>query len=227
VDATDSPLQPTLASRRKPRLRDEFTNLPNILTFARIVMIPGVLYFTDNFSQARSFIAGLIYLAAAITDSLDGYLARKRGQVSVLGKFLDPLADKIMVMAALVYCVALDRAPAWLVVVVLARELAITGLRSIAASEGIVIAASMGGKHKTAFQLVGITFLLVHFRYRVLFFSELTVDFHFVGLVTLYISLALSVISAIEYVKLFAEAVAKQDASPPPPPLPTGAPRAE
>jgi CDP-diacylglycerol--glycerol-3-phosphate 3-phosphatidyltransferase len=190
---------------RRRNLRDEFTNLPNILTMLRVVVIPFVLYFIDNRSQVRSFIAMVLYLAASITDFLDGYLARKRGQVSILGKFLDPLADKLIVMAALVVLVDVDRLPSWLVVVLLARELAITGLRSIASSEGLVIPAGQEGKYKTALQLVGILFLLVHFRYPLLG-THLWVDFHVVGLYTLYVSLGFSVLSAFKYLKLFVAA---------------------
>ena len=95
--------------RRTTNLRAESTYLPNLLTMGRIVCIPVVLYFIDNYSPVRSFIAMLIYVGAALTDSLDGYLARKRKQISVLGKFLDPLADKLIVTSVLVYLTAMDR----------------------------------------------------------------------------------------------------------------------
>jgi CDP-diacylglycerol--glycerol-3-phosphate 3-phosphatidyltransferase len=192
-------------------LRDEFTDLPNILTMLRVLVIPFVLYFIDNRSQVRSFIAMVLYLAASITDFLDGYLARKRGQVSIVGKFLDPLADKLIVMAALVVLVDVDRLPAWLVVVLLARELAIMGLRSIASSEGLVIPAGQEGKYKTALQLVGILFLLVHFRYPLLG-TRVWVDFHVVGLYTLYVSLIFSVFSAVQYTRLFVQATDRKSA---------------
>jgi CDP-diacylglycerol--glycerol-3-phosphate 3-phosphatidyltransferase len=198
------------ASSRPRNLRAEFTNLPNILTMGRVAVVPLVLYFIDNYSPTRSFIATCLYIAASVTDFLDGYLARRRGQVSVLGKFLDPLADKLIVMAALVFLVHADRAPAWLVVALLARELAVTGLRSIATTEGLVISASQGGKTKTALQLVGILFLLVHFRYPLLGFSRVTVDYHVVGLYTLYLSLVMSLFSMAEYIQLFAQAVTRQ-----------------
>ncbi|HJZ83638.1 MAG TPA: CDP-diacylglycerol--glycerol-3-phosphate 3-phosphatidyltransferase [Polyangia bacterium] len=201
-----------MAAAEKParNLRAEFTNLPNILTMGRVAIVPLVLYFIDNYSPTRSFIATLLYIAASVTDFFDGYLARKRGQVSVLGKFLDPLADKLIVMAALVFLVAAGRAPAWLAVALEARELAVTGLRGIATQEGLVIAASYGGKSKTALQLVGILFLLVHFKYPLLGFPQHVVDYHVVGLYTLYLSLVMSVFSAAEYVKLFVQAVTRQ-----------------
>jgi CDP-diacylglycerol--glycerol-3-phosphate 3-phosphatidyltransferase len=203
--------------RRATNLRAESTYLPNLLTMGRIAMIPAILYFIDNYSPTRSFIAMLIYLGAALTDSLDGYLARKRKQVSVLGKFLDPLADKLIVTAVLVYLVAMDRCPAWLCVALLARELAVTGLRSIATTEGLVISASDSGKQKTALQLVGTLFLLIHFKYPVWGLEHvyirnepLLINFQAVGIVTLYLALAMSVISFLDYFIMFVKAVQAQ-----------------
>ena len=97
--------------RRTTNLRAESTYVPNLLTYARIGAIPFILYFIDNYSPVRSFVAMLIYLNAALTDSLDGYVARRYKQISVLGKFLDPLADKLMVSGVLVYLTAMDRVP--------------------------------------------------------------------------------------------------------------------
>lgn len=200
--------------RRKTNLRAESTYVPNLLTYGRIAAIPFVLYFIDNYSPVRSFIAMLIYLGAALTDSLDGYVARRYKQISVLGKFLDPLADKLIVTSVLVYLTAMDRCPAWLVVALLARELAVTGLRSIATTEGLVISASDSGKQKTALQLIGTLFLLIHFKYpvwgleNVRFRDErLLIDFHGVGIITLYLALAMSWISALDYFLKFVRAV--------------------
>ena len=200
--------------RRTTNLREESKYLPNILTMGRIVLIPFVLYFIDNYSPVRSFVAMLIYVGAALTDSLDGYLARKRKQVSVLGKFLDPLADKLIVTSVLVYLTAMDRCPSWLVVALLARELAVTGLRSIAVSEGLVISASDSGKQKTALQLVGTIFLLIHFKYPVWGLEDvrfrdepLVIDYHAVGIIVLYLALAMSWISALDYFLKFVRAV--------------------
>jgi CDP-diacylglycerol---glycerol-3-phosphate 3-phosphatidyltransferase len=200
--------------RRTTNLRAESTYLPNLLTMGRIACIPLVLYFIDNYSPVRSFVAMLIYVVAALTDFLDGYLARKRKQISVLGKFLDPLADKLIVTAVLVYLTAMDRCPAWLVVALLARELTITGLRSIATTEGLVISASDSGKQKTALQLIGTIFLLIHFKYPVWglegvrFRDEpLMINYHAVGIITLYLALAMSWISALDYFMKFVRSV--------------------
>jgi CDP-diacylglycerol--glycerol-3-phosphate 3-phosphatidyltransferase len=190
-------------------LRREFTNLPNLVTMSRVALVPFVLIFIDNFSPLRSFIASLLYLGAAAGDALDGYLARSRNQVSMLGKFLDPLADKLIVTAVLVFMVALSRVPAWVVVVLIARDLAINGLRSVASAQGLVISASDGGKIKTALQLVAIMMLLIYFRYPVLG-TSITLDYHRVGLVVLYLSMGVSVFSGAQYLSNFFSAAMRQ-----------------
>ena len=184
------------------KLGSQFTNAPNLVTMGRVALIPLILFFIDNFSPLRTFIAAVLYLVSAATDALDGYLARSRGQVSVLGKFLDPLADKLIVTAVLVVMVSLGRVPAWIVVVMIARDLAVNGLRSVASAEGLVISASEGGKVKTALQLVALMFLLVHFRYPVLGL-DFSIDYHDAGMGVLYVSLVMSVISGVDYVRKF------------------------
>ncbi len=188
-------------------LAKELIYIPNLLTMLRMAIIPAVLVYISNDSPLRSLIAALLYSTSAITDFFDGYLARRTGKVSLLGKFLDPLADKILVMATLVWMVPLGRVEAWVVILLVAREISITALRGIAASEGLVISARGLGKDKTALQMIGILCLIIHFRYP-LIFTEIYVDFHQVGLHTIYMSLVLSVFSAVEYLQLFARAVA-------------------
>ena len=190
-------------------LRQEISDLPNIITLIRIGFIPPVLLCIDDYDPKLSALACVLFLIAAISDALDGYLARRLGLVTVVGKFLDPLADKLIVLSTLVILAAAGRAPAWLVVVLLTRELAVTGLRAIASQQGLVIAAGRGGKIKTALQLVGIAFLLVHFEYPILYF-DYQLDFHEVGIYLLYLSLVMSVLSAFEYFKFFADAAARQ-----------------
>ncbi|WP_428261262.1 CDP-diacylglycerol--glycerol-3-phosphate 3-phosphatidyltransferase [Haliangium sp.] len=198
----------TAANRLRP-LRQEITDLPNIITLVRIGFIPFVLIWIDDHDPAASALACVLFGVAAASDALDGYLARRLGLVTVVGKFLDPLADKLIVLSTLVALAATGRAPAWLVIVLMARELAITGLRAIASQQGLVIAAGRGGKIKTAMQLVGIAFLLVHFRYPILLF-DYVLDFHTVGTYLLYLSLVMSVTSAVDYFRFFAEAAAQQ-----------------
>jgi len=176
---------------------------------ARILAIPLVLALLDRGGPRDCYWAAWLFAGAAITDFLDGYLARKRGLVSVLGKFLDPLADKLIVMASLVWMVPMGRIAPWVVVLLLARDIAITGLRSIAASEGVVIAAGEGGKSKTALQMVGILMLMIGYPYRMNFLLvDLgVVDMIHVGRGLIYISLVYSLASAAQYVGLFATTV--------------------
>ena len=199
----------------KPKVRglkEDAFNLPNILTMFRIVMIPVVMVLLQEGTPVMNYWAGWVYTAATITDALDGYLARKRGLVSVVGKFLDPLADKLLVMATLVLMVGMGRVPAWMVVVILARELSISMLRMIASSEGVVIAAGEGGKAKTALQMVAVLFLMLHHRYEIDFwFTERWVDFNIAGLWLLLLSVFFAITSAGEYVKLFVDAVEAKD----------------
>ena len=196
-----------LARRRS--LKEDALNLPNILTMARVVAIPLILWLIRRGTPKDCVTAAIVYSLAAITDLLDGYLARKLRVVSVLGKFLDPLADKLLVMATLVWMVPMGRIPDWAVVLLIGREISITGLRSIASSEGVVIAAGESGKSKTALQMVGILCLIIGFPYHLsLGFIDLgMVDLVIVGRWLIYVSLFFSVTSALEYVGLFAQAV--------------------
>jgi CDP-diacylglycerol--glycerol-3-phosphate 3-phosphatidyltransferase len=198
---------------RRRSLADDALNLPNLLTMARIVAIPVFLWLLDVPTPRRGFWACMVFTAAAITDVLDGYLARKLDVVSVLGKFLDPLADKLIVMAALVWMVPMGRIPAWVVVLLLAREMSVTGLRSVAASEGVVIAAGNEGKTKTALQMIGIVALVLGYPYRMAYgpVDLGVVNLVHVGRVLVYLSLVFSFASAAQYVRLFAAAVEARD----------------
>ncbi|MDU5106122.1 MULTISPECIES: CDP-diacylglycerol--glycerol-3-phosphate 3-phosphatidyltransferase [unclassified Clostridium] len=137
-------------------------NLANKLTMLRIFLVPLFLIFiaVKNIPYG-TFIATFIFIIASLTDQLDGYIARSRNQVTNFGKFMDPLADKLLVTAALISLVELQVVPAWATVVIIAREFAVSGLRTIAASEGKVIAASMWGKVKTVTQIAAIIALLI------------------------------------------------------------------
>jgi CDP-diacylglycerol--glycerol-3-phosphate 3-phosphatidyltransferase len=189
-------------------LRQEAFNLPNTITMIRMAMIPLILWFTYFESRRASFIAALLFAATGATDFLDGWVARRRGLVTVIGKFLDPLADKLVVMAALVMLVHLGRVAAWVVIVIMGREFIVSGLRTIAMSEGIVIAAGQDGKIKTILQILGITFLLLHYAYPIDFgFVALEYDANKVGTVILYLSLVFSVWSAWTYFADFLRAV--------------------
>lgn len=192
------------ARPRRAVLREQFWNLPNLLTFARILVIPLFIWLTYDADPLNSFWAGFVFAAAAVTDVVDGYLARRWNLITVTGKFLDPLADKLIVMAALVMMVRLGRIPAWIVIILLAREFIVLGLRTIAASEGMVIAAGQEGKWKTSLQLCGIVALCVHYVHPLdLHWKVYPVDYNLVGRVLVYISLVFSVWSAGVYFRAF------------------------
>lgn len=187
-------------------------NLPNILTMTRIAAIPLMAALLMAPTQSAGFWAAAVFSLASITDWLDGFLARRMGIVTIFGKFLDPIADKLIVMAALIMILPFGRVPAWMVLVILGREIIITGLRGIASSEGIVIQASDLGKFKTIFQLVAIIGLLLHYDYNWLFGIEhewVHVNMHNVGMFFLWIATLLTVWSGVDYLARFIKIIAR------------------
>jgi CDP-diacylglycerol--glycerol-3-phosphate 3-phosphatidyltransferase len=171
-------------------------NLPNSLTLFRVACIPVLVFLLFFPHKATSFLAALVFALASISDLLDGFLARRQQLVTTFGKFLDPLADKLIVSSALIMLVPLGRAPAWMVVVIVGRELAITGLRSMAVSEGKVISADELGKKKMVFQIVAILGLLLHYEY-------FGINFHAVGMFFLWLAVVLTLWSGINYFRRF------------------------
>jgi len=167
-------------------------NLANKITLSRIFLLPVFLFFVSEQVRFGPYIAAGIFILAAATDGLDGYVARKKKQVTTLGKLLDPLADKLLVMSALVSLVEQAALPAWIAIVILAREFAVTGLRGVAAAEGRVIAASKFAKLKTVTQIVAIVAVMTN-----------NYPFSLIGFPFKSIALALAVIftilSALEY----------------------------
>lgn len=205
------------AKRSRPPsvLLTEFWNLPNMLTLGRILVIPVFVYFMGDGDPLSSLVAGSIFTLAAVTDVVDGFLARRWNMITVVGKLLDPLADKLIVAAAMVMLVWLGRIPAWIVIVLLSREFIVTGLRQVAASEGLVIAAGQEGKWKTALQLVGIVALCVHYTHPVfLLVGWYQANFNLIGLVLVYASTAFSVWSAANYFRAFLQLLSQRGAAP-------------
>ena len=192
----DSPQMPHL-----PNLNDDltFTNTPNILTLSRIGFIPFVVGFLFFREPKWDLIAALIFSVAAITDFFDGYIARRQKLVTVYGKLMDPIADKFLVACCLIMLQYLGRIHPIVVMLLVCRELGITGLRALASAEGVIIAASNSGKWKAATQMVAIGFLIVQ---NLFGFSLNTA-----GLVLLYISLAMSLWSAKDYIVDFFHAL--------------------
>lgn len=162
-------------------------NLPNVLTLLRILAVPVVVVDLLDGTPNGDMLAAVVFALAALTDGLDGYIARSRDSVTTFGKLMDPLADKLLITAALISLVSLDRLPAWVAMVIIAREFAITGLRSIAADRGVVIAASWMGKVKTVLQIAAV-FALIIFNP-----APLWAD------ILVYLALAATVISGFDY----------------------------
>ena len=167
-------------------------NTPNKLTIARMILVPFFVVFilTGWGGESNRYICLAIFVAASITDWLDGYLARKNNLVTNFGKFMDPLADKLLVCSSLICMIELDRLPAWIVIIIIAREFIISGFRLIAAENGVVIAANYWGKFKTVSQMIMIILLILDFGG---VFKTLETIF-------IWLSLALTVISLITYI---------------------------
>ena len=165
-------------------------NLPNKLTVGRMIAVP---FFVGAFMMHYYFVAFVIFILASFTDMLDGKIARARGLVTNFGKIMDPLADKIIVIAAFILLVQSGKIPGWMIIVILAREFIVAGLRTVAAVDGIVIAAGIWGKLKTATQMLAIPFLIVD-----------NWPFEMIGIpvdqILLWLCVALTVISGIEYI---------------------------
>jgi len=167
-------------------------NLPTKITLLRMLLVPFLLAFLIAPSRVNALMAALIFAGAALTDWLDGHLARSTKQVTTLGKLLDPIADKILLAAGLIPLVGLGRVPAWMAAVMLIREFAVSGLREIAAAEQVIIHASPMAKAKTVLQIVAILLLILNYQ-------TWPLSFPTVGIGLLTLSLVLSLVSGVEY----------------------------
>ncbi len=168
-------------------------NFPNTLTLARILLIPiFIMSVVSSFEYSLLF-ATAVFLTASATDALDGYIARRHSQVTTIGRLLDPVADKLLIMAALFLLVDMDRVAAWVAIIIVGREFSVTALRSLAASQGLVLGADITGKYKMILQIVAIVFLLLQDE------SITVADLHMWGSLCLYASLILALISGIQY----------------------------
>lgn len=169
-----------------------YFNIPNSLSVVRIVCAPILVVLLLFPGESLSIAAAALFGAVCATDWLDGYLARRWSSVTTLGKFLDPLADKILITTALVMLVPLGRIPAWAVAILISREMAVTGLRAIAVETGVVIAASRLGKWKTFLQIISVVPLILHYPF-------LGIDFHAIGIALFAAALILTIWSGIDY----------------------------
>ena len=166
-------------------------NIPNKLTMIRVILIPFfIVFMLWDAVPYGEYIAAAVFILACITDFFDGYLARKYNETTTFGKFMDPLADKLLVSAALI-CLCGSKIPVWIVIIIISRELFISGFRTLAADQGIVLAAGWWGKFKTTFQMIMIIVLILDIPLKA---------FDIIGWILIWISLALTIISMIDYV---------------------------
>ena len=167
-------------------------NLPNKLTILRVIMIPffvAALLYDGGANQNMRYVAAALFIIASLTDMLGGKIARKYNLVTNFGKFMDPLADKLLVCSALICMIELRELPAWMVIIIISREFIISGFRLVASDNGVVIAASYWGKFKTTFQMIGVVLLI----FNIPALSTLTT-------IIVWIALALTVISLVDYI---------------------------
>ncbi len=184
-----------MLARRRPEALPRVANLPNILSGVRILLIPLLVVLLTRPGRTAALLATLTFFLACLSDFFDGYLARRWGLSTTLGKLLDPLADKLIVAAALIMLAGMERTPnvpAWMIVVIIGREIAVTGLRAVALGQGVVLAAEELGKYKMIFQMFALHGLLLHYHF-------LGIDFHLAGMYFLWISLVISLWSGIDY----------------------------
>jgi CDP-diacylglycerol--glycerol-3-phosphate 3-phosphatidyltransferase len=186
-------------------------NLPNSITLSRILSIPLLIWIlsSNHFhgpGGEQEILASLVFIAASITDGIDGYLARKRGQITTSGMLLDPLADKLLIAAAFVTLVQFNPrlVPAWMAVVIIAREFLVSGLRSIAASEGFTIEASDLGKFKMLVQIVSVVAVILEHRWKEWpVYGPYVFPVHYIAVIAIYFMVFLSLASAIDYFAAF------------------------
>jgi CDP-diacylglycerol---glycerol-3-phosphate 3-phosphatidyltransferase len=182
--------------------RREIFNLPNTITLLRISVVPFLFILLSSPGEFWSLILALLFIAASITDFLDGYVARRYQLITTMGKFLDPLADKLIVNTAMILMMTIGRIPAWIVALTIIRDLIVDGIRSIASSEGLFIQASRLAKQKTVAQIFPVTALMIHY-------PIFGVDAHAVGMVILYIAFVLTIYSGTDYFLKFYRRIKK------------------
>lgn len=192
----------------RDNLLDGIKNLPNLLSLSRVFIIPFIIVLFEiirytNSSDVEklkliSFLCAILFAIGGITDFLDGYFARKYKETTNLGKLLDPITDKLLIATTMIMLVSINRLHAWIVVLIIGRELAVTGLRAVSASYGVVIPASIEGKYKTTFQISAILGLLIHYTY-------FNINFDRVGMLFMWIALFVTIASGVNYFLNFAK----------------------
>jgi len=180
----------------------ETFNLPNTITMMRIGVVPFLFVLLTNPGEGWSLVIAGLFVLASVTDFLDGYFARKYKMITTIGKFLDPIADKIIVNTAMILLIPIDRIPAWIVAVTIIRDLMVDVIRSIASSEGIFIQASRLGKQKTVAQIIAVTALIIHY-------PLWGINAHIVGTLVLYVAFFLTVYSGLDYLLKMIKSIEK------------------
>jgi len=170
----------------------EAFNLPNTITLLRIIVVPFLFILLSSPGEFWSLLLAVLFAVASMTDFLDGYIARRYNLITTMGKFLDPLADKLMINTAMIMLIPIGRIPAWIVAITIVRDLIVDGIRSISSSEGIYIQASRLGKQKTLAQIIAVTALLIHY-------PLFGADAHLVGMIILYVAFVLTIYSGTDY----------------------------
>ncbi|MFP3998230.1 MAG: CDP-diacylglycerol--glycerol-3-phosphate 3-phosphatidyltransferase [Desulfobacterales bacterium] len=178
---------------------------PNSLTLFRVAAVPLLIILLLFDNRLCAILSALLFSAAAVTDYFDGYIARRYGLVTSLGKMLDPLADKLLVASSLIMLVSLGRVPGWAVCLILGRELAVTGLRNVISEQGADVSASMLGKYKTGFQIASIIPLLIHYSY-------FGLNFHAVGMALFWMAVIITLWSGIDYFVRFWKLIYQESA---------------
>ncbi len=183
-------------------VRDRNVNLPNLLTLSRILLIPVFVVLFSTPTANRSLAAALVFMIAAVTDMVDGYLARRRSEITNLGRLLDPIADKLLILSGLILLVQFQRVAAWVAILIIAREVAVTGIRAIAAAEGFSLPVETMGKYKMTAQVIAIVLLIL---------GGVTPDawnLQLIGTIILYVALALGLTSGGRHMVTFWQEIA-------------------
>ena len=181
----------------------QIINLPNTITIVRLGIIPVLFLLLLSPDQTWSLVIAVLFIAAALTDLLDGYVARRFQIVTTMGKFLDPIADKLVINTAMILMIPIGRIPAWVVAIIIIRDFFVDGVRSIAQSEGVIIQASWLGKQKTLCQVFAVSALMIHYPF-------LGADAHAVGTILTFLALILSVYSGLDYFLKFLKYVIRK-----------------
>ena len=185
--------------------KKKIINLPNTITMARISFIPVLFLLLVSPGQTLSLTIALLFIAVSFTDMLDGYVARRYNIVTTMGKFLDPIANKLVINTAMILMIPIGRIPAWVVAIIIIRDFAVDGIRNIASSGGHIIQASWLGKQKTLCQVFAVSALMIHYPF-------LGADAHVVGTTILFLALILSIYSGLDYlVKFYRHIVTESD----------------